>query len=304
MIGQVFPEMSPQLSRAVWGTLIVLVGLIVARGLAELGARIAASRSRQTEMVTRRLVFGGIGSVALLAGLRHAGVDPSVLLGTAGILTVALGFASQTSASNLISGVFLLFERPFVVGDIIRVGTTTGEVLSVDMLSVKLRTFDNLFVRVPNETLLKSEIANISHFPIRRVDLKLAISYGEDMPALRAALFEIAAENSYVLDEPTPMVIIDEFRESSVVVQFSAWAARERFLDAKNSLLDDVQTHIYDGRFRIPYPVRMLMESTPPEPGSPGPRRAASGTSGLSSTGVNPRVLSPKGPGPEVEEDP
>lgn len=254
------PELSPRLVRILWAVVIAIVGLAGARLLAAISGRVAGTRSRQTRMVTERLVFGVAGTIVLLAALRHAGVDPGVLLGTAGILTVAIGFASQTSASNLISGVFMLFERPFVVGDIIRVGSFTGEVLSVDMLSVKIRTFDNLFVRIPNETLLKSEIANVSHFAIRRVDVKLTVAYGEDMEAFREALFSIAADNPFVLDEPTPMVIVDEFRESSVAVQFSAWAARERFLDAKNSLLEDIQARIYDGQFRSPYPVRILVD--------------------------------------------
>lgn len=270
--------LSDKAIRVLWAFAILAGGAAIGRIIAAVVGRAVAIRgSRQSAMVAKRVVFYSALLIALILALRHAGVDPGVLLGTAGILTVALGFASQTSASNLISGIFLLFERPFVVGDIIRVGVITGEVLSVDMLSVKLRTFDNLYIRVPNETLLKSEIANISHFPIRRVDVKLAVGYGEDMEAFREALFDIAAQNPYVLDEPTPMVIVDEFRESTVAVQFSAWAERPRFLEAKNSLFEDIQERIYDGRFRSPYPVRVMVQadaargdepvSDPDEPG-------------------------------------
>jgi hypothetical protein len=93
---------------------------------------------------------------SVVAGALHqAGLKLGVLPGAAGILTVAIGFASQTSASNLISGLFVIAERPFVVGDIIRVAETTGEVLSVDLLSVKIRTFDNLYVRIPNEGIIR-----------------------------------------------------------------------------------------------------------------------------------------------------
>lgn len=252
---------STGLRRAFWSAVILIGGLALARLIAAVSARIAASRgSRQTELITRRLVFYAGAMVAVLATLRYAGVELGVLLGTAGILTVALGFASQTSASNLISGLFLLFERPFVVGDVIRLGTLTGEVLSVDMMSVKLRTFDNLFVRIPNETLLKSDIANISHFPIRRLDVTLMVAYGEDMDAFREALFAVAAENPYVLDEPTPMVIVDAFHESAVAVQFSVWSASRNYLDAKTSVLGDVQRSIYGGRFEPPYAVRRVVE--------------------------------------------
>ena len=79
-------------------------------------------------------------------------------------------FASQTSVSNIISGIFLISEQPFQVGDLIKVGETKGVVLSIDLLSIKLRTFDNQLVRIPNENLIKNELSNITRFPIRIVE--------------------------------------------------------------------------------------------------------------------------------------
>ncbi|MFN9975907.1 MAG: mechanosensitive ion channel family protein, partial [Phycisphaerae bacterium] len=112
--------------------------------------------------------------------LDSLGFDLKVLLGAAGILTVAVGFAAQTSASNLISGLFLMFERPFVVGNSIVIGDLRGEVVAIDMLSTKIRTFTNMMVRIPNETLVKSNIVNLSYFPIRRVDLEVGVAYSSD----------------------------------------------------------------------------------------------------------------------------
>ena len=122
---------------AVRAVLIVVVGFAAARIASGLAGRIVARRgSAQGQMLTQRFVFYGAISMTGFMLLDTLGVDVSVLLGAAGILTVALGFASQTSASNLISGLFLLGERPFLVGDVIQIGTRTGEVLSVDLLSV------------------------------------------------------------------------------------------------------------------------------------------------------------------------
>jgi hypothetical protein len=106
--------------------------------------------------------------------MRQLGFDFTVLLGAAGIVTVAIGFASQTSASNLISGLFLVWRRRSGIGDIVTVDGVTGEVLSVDLLSTKLRTFDNLQVRIPNETMVKARITTLNRFPLRRVDLTSA----------------------------------------------------------------------------------------------------------------------------------
>ena len=124
-------------------------------------------------------------------------------------------------------------------------------------MSVKLRTFDNLFVRIPNETMLKSDITNLSTFPIRRLDVLLNIAYGEDLERLRGELLEIAQHNPYCLDEPAPMLIVQGFGDSSVSVQFSVWASRDRFLDMRNSAFEQIQNRVYAGQFRVPYPRRL-----------------------------------------------
>ena len=121
------------------------------------GAGVAAG------LVCDRLTTGHLLAIDRSPAAVRRATERNVRHIAAGLLTVALGFAAQTSASNLISGLFLLGERPFVVGDVIRLASgITGEVVGIDLLSVKIRTFDNLLVRVPNETLLKSELTNLT----------------------------------------------------------------------------------------------------------------------------------------------
>lgn len=222
--------------------MILVIGLVLARVLAGLAGRLAGSRgTAQAEMITRRLVFYAMVGLTIAMTLDTIGVKLGVLLGAAGILTVAIGFAAQTSASNLISGVFLLGERPFSVGDTIEVGGTTGEVLAVDLLSVKLRTFNNLYVRVPNETLIKSQITNLSRNPIRRVEIELRVAYSEDLDRLRALLFSLAANDPDILEEPEPIVWVDRLGESAIHIRFLVWAAnRAGFFDARSRMLETV----------------------------------------------------------------
>jgi small-conductance mechanosensitive channel len=194
------------------------------------------------------------------------GFDLSVLLGAAGILTVAIGFASQTSASNVISGLFLLGERPFAVGDVIRVGGTTGEVLSVDLLSVKLRTFDNLFVRIPNETMIKSEVTNLRRFAIRRVDLQVGVAYKEDLREVREVLLEVANRNPLCLEEPAPLIIFQGYGDSSINHQFSVWAKTENFLELRNSIPVEIKEAFDEHGIEIPFPHRTLYTGSETDP--------------------------------------
>jgi small-conductance mechanosensitive channel len=182
------------------------------------------------------------------------GFDLQVLIGAAGILTVAIGFASQTSASNLISGLFLMMERPFIVSDVICVETTTGEVVSIDLLSVKLRTFDNLFVRIPNETMIKTEVTTLTKFPIRRVDLELGVAYKEDLKKVKALLMEISEKNPMSLEEPAPLFILQGFGTSSIDIKFSVWTQRENFLAVKNAMLESIKESFDEHNIEIPFP--------------------------------------------------
>jgi small-conductance mechanosensitive channel len=244
-----------------------VVGLILAR----LASRGIKRWSRHRFDVHRQLLMARVAAylvllVFVVMGLNAIGFNLGVLIGAAGILSVAIGFASQTSASNIISGLFLVAERPFSVGDLIRVGSTTGEVLSIDLLSVKLRTFDNLFVRIPNETLIKSEVTTLTRFPIRRIDLAIGVAYKEDIKNVRQVLEQVAAANPLCLDEPKPIFVFLGFGESSLDMQFSVWVKRENFIDLKNSIHEEIKEAFDAEGIEIPFPHRSLYTGSVTEP--------------------------------------
>ncbi len=239
--------------------LILVVGLILSsllsRGIARFLGRTAGD---QHVAVLRRIVFYGLALVTIGMVLTHLGFDLTVLLGAAGVLTVAIGFASQTSASNVISGLFLLGERPFVVGDVLRIDQITGEVVSIDLLSVKLRTFDNLSVRVPNETLLKTNFTNLTHYPIRRYDLQLRFELDEDLNRVEEALFAVADSNPLCLDEPRPLFIFQGFGDSWLNVQFSVWASTKNYLEIRAEIIKEIKAAFENEGIESPLPRRVI----------------------------------------------
>ncbi len=195
------------------------------------------------------------------------GFNPAALLGAAGILSVAVGFASQASLSNVISGIFLYWEQPFTVGDVIKVGDTMGFVLSIDLMSVKLRQFDNQFVRIPNETMIKAQVTNITKFPIRRMDIDVGVAYASDVEKVIRVLKGVADENPFSLDEPSPLVVFKGFGDSSLNFLLGAWCVKTQFLDLKNSLTRDVKQAFDREGIEIPFPQRVvhINPSSPPE---------------------------------------
>jgi small-conductance mechanosensitive channel len=248
-----------QVSHMLKAAVLLLAGFIVATMASRAVARFFSHNFSQHHIVLfRRLVYWLILALFVASALKQLGFSLSVLLGAAGVLSVAIGFASQTSASNLISGLFLIGEQPFQLGDTIKVGSTTGEVLSIDLLSVKLRTFDNLFVRIPNETLIKSEVTNLTRFPIRRFDLLLGVAYKEQIAKVRTVLMGVADKNPLCLDEPDPMFLFLGFGDSALNIQFSVWSKRENFRDLRNSLQEEVKLAFDQAGIEIPFPQRTV----------------------------------------------
>jgi len=222
--------------------------------------------SAQQGMIFSKLVLYLGVFIIVFSILNEFGFKLTHLIGAAGIITLAIGFASQTSVSNIISGLFLIAEKPFEVNDVITVGSTTGVVLSIDILSIKLRTFDNRYVRIPNETLIKSEVTNITRFPIRRVDLNVGVAYKEDIGKVRSILLDIAMKHPLVLNEPEPLVIFSGFGNSSIDFLFGVWAVKADWLAVKNNIAEEVKKRFDEEGIEIPFPHLSLYSGSVTDP--------------------------------------
>ena len=249
---------------AVRALLVFVIGMVLARFAARTAERVLLRRDdRQLAMLARKGVFWSLTALVTVTGLHQLGFNLGVLLGAAGILTVAIGFASQTSASNLISGLFLLGEKPFAVGDMITIGDVTGEVLSIDALSVKLRTFDNIFVRIPNESILKDRVRTLTRFPIRRFDFKFIVGFREDLKGVEKVLRAVSDSNKVALQEPKPLFLILGYEEWGIGLQYSVWGARENFFALRFSLQLEIQQALGEAGIEIPHR-RLVVEQSGP----------------------------------------
>jgi small-conductance mechanosensitive channel len=237
--------------------LILFIGFFVARRASSGVARISRLDAQQ-KLLCQKAIYYALATLTIAMALNQVGFDLKVLLGAAGVLTVAVGFAAQTSASNLISGIFLMADRSFVVGDVVQIGDVIGEIAALDLLSCRIRTFDNRWVRIPNETMVKSTIANLSHFPIRRVDLSLQVAFESSIAATRAALGRAADRCPLILDEPRPVFIFQSFTDAGIAIQFQAWTLRENLGDAQNALFTAVKEELEQARIAIASPRRLV----------------------------------------------
>ncbi|MDO4223921.1 MAG: mechanosensitive ion channel family protein, partial [Acinetobacter sp.] len=248
--------------------ILVVIGFALARLVSNTFIRAVGSKlNSHQSLVWRRGIFYSIFLFFIIAGLKEAGLNLSIFLGAAGILTVALGFASQTSASNLISGLFLIGEGAFEVGDtiqitLIRGHTLEGEVLSIDLLSVKLLTLDNVYIRLPNEQLIKAPVLNLSKYPIRRVPITLSVAFSENIGQVREVLFKVAHQYHLVLEEPKPTIAVTAFRESSIELLFAVWCKQENFIKVRDEMQERICNGFMQHGIAMPIPQMAIVSQT------------------------------------------
>lgn len=241
------------------GLTLLVVGWLAAYLAGKAVERLIAPHLKtHNAFLLRRAVFFIVFIVFLAAALYEVGFKLGLLFGAAGVVTIAIGIAARSAASNIISGLFLIAEEPFEIGDSIQVGSTSGEVQAIDLLSVKLRTFDGIFVRIPNEDLIGSEIRNTSRFPLRRVDLLVGVSRDTDPEELRSVLLAVASSQPSCLAEPAPDLVGLGLGEATIDFRFSVWAARQDYQDLRTALYFEVPRALTEAGIEIPVPTRQI----------------------------------------------
>lgn len=236
-------------------SLIALVAtLVLARVIQRaIVASLSQSRlNRNLTLLTGRLIYATtlvIGLIVILAIWGTGLVFPVALVG---VLTVALSLALQDILKNLVSGVYLLIERPFVIGDYITVATFSGEVEDIQLRVTLLRTPDGERVLIPNALIFTSAVINLSAFQRRRVSL--AVTLPNDSPdavdhadeQIRAALAEVKT----ILPEPEPLVAINRVASDQIDLRVTFWTPMKHLsMNGDDAVLSDAIEQV---RARLP----------------------------------------------------
>ncbi len=237
------------------GTLLILfVMWVIFRLIAKAIRRVPESKlpAQRTAIIIRFLKYI-FYVVVVLYILGTFGIDLKAIWGAAGIAGVAIGFAAQTSVSNLISGLFVLTEGSIHVGDTIIVGDVTGIVDEVKLLSIRVHTYDNQMVRIPNSTIINSNLTNNSYHNKRRLTLKVGVDYSTDMRTALETLKKAPELCPTVLKDPLPAVWFDGFDNSSINLVVAVWFKPKDFLQTKNDLYIAIKQVLDEAGISIPF---------------------------------------------------
>ena len=237
---------------------IFAVGYLLAKTLSGKLEKLTSRKlSTHVGRIVKNIIFYSIVVVASLTAISQF-VDLTAVLAAAGIAGIAIGLASQRSVSNIISGIFLVVDNPFSIGDAVSIDGTEGFVIDMTLLSTRLRTFDNKYLRIPNETVASAKITNYTKFNIRRVDLTVGVAYKSDVGAAIDVLTPIVKSLPDVLVEPEPQVFATEFSDSSINLTVRAWVPRSELFKAKSELVKSIKKALDDADIEIPFPHRTL----------------------------------------------
>jgi small-conductance mechanosensitive channel len=206
-----------------------------------------------------------VSNIVLVVGvfivLDNAGIHLGTLTVFAGAVGVGIGFGLQNIASNFISGLVILAERPITIGDRVEVAGVAGQVQQIRARSTVILTNDNITMIVPNTKFIDSLVTNWTYGDPRvRFRLPIGVAYGSDLEKVRNALLEVARENSYVLPQPAPTVFLEAFGESSINLELVVWSKEMSYRPRRfrSDLNFAIVQKLREAAIEIPYPQRDL----------------------------------------------
>ncbi len=165
----------------------------------------------------------GILSIGVVTALNEVGFDVTSILTSLGILGLTLGFAAKDTLSNLISGVFIFWDRPFVLGDMIEIEGKYGTVSNITLCSTRVVTPDGKMLAIPNAIIANSAVASYTNFPHLRLDVELTIGPRESFGRVREVFLGAIQGDQRFMTEPPPVMVISAVGDYNVAAQFRVW---------------------------------------------------------------------------------
>lgn len=208
-------------------------------------------------------VFSKIASyiVYIIAGvfiLDIFGVNTASLITLVGAAGLAVGLALKDTLSNIAAGIMILILRPFKAGDYVEFGSTQGTIKEISLFTTVLETVDGLYIASPNSVLWGNNIKNYTRNGKRRMDIVVGISYSDSIDEAFNVLNTIAKNETRLMTEPAPQVMVASMGDSSVNIQLRAWATNENYWSAFWDLNKNVKESIEAAGLSIPFPERTV----------------------------------------------
>ena len=192
-------------------------------------------------------------TILVLVAASSLGVDVTSLVAILSVVSLAISLAVQNALSNVVGSVTLLTTHPFHVGDFVEIGSDSGTVEEISVSYTKLATVDGKRIYIPNSDAASARICNYSVEGRRRVDLYIGVSYDAPAEKVREALLA-AAQHPKALQDPAPLVVLNNYQDSSIQYLLMLWTASGDYLDVRFAVNEAVKRELDARGIAIPYP--------------------------------------------------
>lgn len=187
--------------------------------------------------------------------LTTVGVQMTSIVAVLGAASLAIGMALSGTLQNFAGGIVLLVFKPFKVGDAIETQSgKSGTVKKIMIFTTELHTFDNKVIFLPNGALANGEITNLSQAKNRRSDIKITVSYGDDIALVRRVVLGILDKDTRVLKNPEPLVFINSLAEKGVEIIVRYWADYGDVYDTNIELIEEIYKALPKKKISFSFP--------------------------------------------------
>lgn len=233
-----------------------------------------ANMDRTTREFTLTVLKFAVLTLAVINALAAVGVNTASLIASLGIAGLTIGFAARDALSNLISGLLIYWDRPFVIGDLLEVGGHYGKVERITLRSTRVITMDGRMLAVPNTEIINSTVASYTNFPHLRIDIPVTVGVTESIDNVRRILLGLVQGDEHFMKEPAPVVVVKSLNDYNVEVELRVWLDDERsHIQARTALREAIFNALNEAGVDMPFetfrlePLAVNLPDASPRPG-------------------------------------
>ncbi|MBA3013783.1 MAG: mechanosensitive ion channel family protein [Proteobacteria bacterium] len=190
----------------------------------------------------------------LLTILGQLGFNMASILGSLGVAGLTIGFAAKDALSNVISALFIFWDRPFVIGDLVEINGQYGRVADVTMRSTRIVTTDGKMLAIPNTVIINTTVAFYTNFPHLRLDIAITVGTGENLGHVRRLLLDIVKNNTQYLTDPAPVVVVTALNDYNVALELRVWIVEEqKHIAMKHELREKIFLTLRENKIDMPF---------------------------------------------------
>ncbi|MED9970762.1 MAG: mechanosensitive ion channel family protein [Ruminococcus sp.] len=193
-------------------------------------------------------------AVVVLISLNTIGIKVDSIITTIGAAALTAGLALQDTIKNFVSGMIIIFSKPFTAGDVIEFEGVEGYVQSIRVFYCTIRTYENKMVQIPNSRLTSNNVTNCSAADHRRVSLKFSVSYDDKLSKVKSVIYDVISENDKILADPEPKVYIGKHLDSGVEIIVFVWGVPDDYFPIYFYMQEQIKLAFDKNGITIPYP--------------------------------------------------